>query len=63
LKSAAYFCPGTDVNITRYPDYFNKYNKSVDNEERMYKALDWLDLPESERYCSLHRTMARNKTI
>ena len=48
-KSACYFWPGSDVNITRYPDYYYKYDGSVDNEERMYQALDWLDLPREER--------------
>nr|XP_039256745.1 venom phosphodiesterase 2-like [Styela clava] len=49
LKTAAYFWPGSDVNITRYPDYYYQYDGSVDNEERVYQVLDWLDLPEIER--------------
>nr|CAB3242642.1 venom phosphodiesterase 2-like [Phallusia mammillata] len=49
LKSATYFWPGSDVNITRYPDYYFKYDGSVPNEERMYQALDWLDLPTGQR--------------
>nr|XP_002124677.1 venom phosphodiesterase 2-like [Ciona intestinalis] len=48
-KSAAYFWPGSDVNITMYPNYYNTYNKSVSHEERIYQVLDWLDMPESER--------------
>nr|XP_002120081.1 venom phosphodiesterase 2-like isoform X2 [Ciona intestinalis] len=49
LKSATYFWVGSDVNITRYPDYYKTYDGSVPNEERMYQALDWLDLPKQER--------------
>jgi len=49
LKSACYFWPGSDVNITRYPDYYYKYDGSVPNEERMYTGLEWLDLPKEER--------------
>ncbi|XP_076799396.1 venom phosphodiesterase 2-like [Clavelina lepadiformis] len=47
--SACYFWPGSDVNITRYPDYYYKYDGSVPNEERMYQALEWLDLPADKR--------------
>lgn len=47
--SATYFWPGSDVNITRYPDYYYKYDGSVDDEERIYQVLDWLDLPKKER--------------
>ncbi|CAK8697234.1 unnamed protein product, partial [Clavelina lepadiformis] len=47
--SACYFWPGSDVNITRYPDYYYKYDGSVPNEERMYQALKWLDLPADKR--------------
>lgn len=50
LKSACYFWPGSDVNITRYPDYYYKYDGSVPNEERMLQALRWLDLPVDQRY-------------
>uniref|UniRef100_H2YLL8 SMB domain-containing protein n=1 Tax=Ciona savignyi TaxID=51511 RepID=H2YLL8_CIOSA len=49
LKSATYFWVGSDVNITRYPDYYYVFDGSVPNEERMYQALDWLDLPPQDR--------------
>ena len=32
------------------PNYYYKYDSSVYYEERMYQALDWLDLPKEERY-------------
>jgi len=48
--SACYFWPGSEVNITRYPDYYKKFDVDVDNEERMYQALEWLDLPAEERF-------------
>jgi len=47
-KSAAFYWVGTDVNITRHPDYWFPYG-SIKNEERMYQALDWLDLPVGQR--------------
>ncbi|CAK8697231.1 unnamed protein product [Clavelina lepadiformis] len=48
-KSAAFFWPGSDVNITRYPDYYYKYDGSIPNQDRMYQALRWLDLPAEKR--------------
>ncbi|XP_078481521.1 venom phosphodiesterase-like [Ciona intestinalis] len=49
LKSATYFWVGSDVNITRYPDYYYHFDSSVPNEERMYTALDWLDMSVPDR--------------
>ncbi len=49
-KSACFFWPGSDVNITGgYPDYWELYDGDVPFETRMYGALDWLDLPEKDR--------------
>jgi len=49
-KSACYFWPGSDVNMTHgYPDYWELYDGSVPFEQRMYGALDWIDLPKDER--------------
>uniref|UniRef100_H2ZDI4 Uncharacterized protein n=1 Tax=Ciona savignyi TaxID=51511 RepID=H2ZDI4_CIOSA len=48
-KSAAYFWPGSDVNITMYPNYYRTYNLSVSHEERIHQVLGWLDLPAEER--------------
>ena len=51
VKSACYFWPGSDVNITGgYPDYWELFDSKVGAEKRMYGGLDWLDLPKEERF-------------
>nr|XP_039265727.1 venom phosphodiesterase-like [Styela clava] len=49
LKSASYFWVGSDVNITRYPDYYYPYDGSVPYEDRIYQVLQWLDMPVEDR--------------
>ena len=53
-KSACYFWPGSDVNQTAgYPDYWQLYDGNVAFETRMQGALNWLDLPQEERFCNI----------
>ncbi|XP_039265266.2 venom phosphodiesterase 2-like [Styela clava] len=48
LKSASYYWVGSDVNITRYPDYYYPYG-SDPYEARIYQVLKWLDMPAKDR--------------
>nr|XP_039265531.1 venom phosphodiesterase 2-like [Styela clava] len=49
LKSATYFWVGGEINITRYPDYWLKYDQSSTLEKRAHKVLEWLDMPKETR--------------
>ncbi|XP_062520238.1 uncharacterized protein LOC134195249 [Corticium candelabrum] len=50
LKTAAYFWPGSDVEIRNSrPDYWFLYNSSVSWSDRVNTVLQWLDLPDSNQ--------------
>eukprot|EP00058_Branchiostoma_floridae_P024120 XP_002609610.1 hypothetical protein BRAFLDRAFT_125026 [Branchiostoma floridae] len=50
LKAATYFWPGSDVDIQgMLPSYYYQYDGSVPYEDRIDQALQWLELPQSER--------------
>ncbi|XP_033738206.1 uncharacterized protein LOC117325827 isoform X2 [Pecten maximus] len=49
-KTATYFWPGSDVNISGvYPDYWKPYKSSAGYPERVSEVLDWLTLPEDQK--------------
>ncbi|OWF35917.1 Ectonucleotide pyrophosphatase/phosphodiesterase family member 3 [Mizuhopecten yessoensis] len=49
-KTATYFWPGSDVNISgTYPDYWKPYKGSAGYPERVSEVLDWLTMPENEK--------------
>ncbi|XP_069126683.1 uncharacterized protein [Argopecten irradians] len=49
-KTATYFWPGSDVNISgTYPDYWKPYKPSAGYPERVSEVLDWLSLPEEQK--------------
>ncbi|XP_041043321.1 venom phosphodiesterase 2-like [Carcharodon carcharias] len=50
LKAGTFFWPGSEVKINgTYPNKFEKFNKSIPFEERVFTILKWLSLPDSER--------------
>uniref|UniRef100_A0A914V1P5 Uncharacterized protein n=1 Tax=Plectus sambesii TaxID=2011161 RepID=A0A914V1P5_9BILA len=50
LKSAIYFWPGSDKNISgSYPTYYKNYNGSVPFNERVNQTVQWLLLPADKR--------------
>uniref|UniRef100_A0A914UZA9 Uncharacterized protein n=1 Tax=Plectus sambesii TaxID=2011161 RepID=A0A914UZA9_9BILA len=50
LKSAIYFWPGSDKNISgSYPTYYKNYNGSVPFNERVNQTVQWLLLPANQR--------------
>jgi alkaline phosphatase D len=50
VKSASMFWPTSDAEIGGVrPSYWSLYDRSVPNEQRVAKVLEWLKLPESER--------------
>ncbi|XP_071597009.1 ectonucleotide pyrophosphatase/phosphodiesterase family member 3 [Heliangelus exortis] len=50
LKAGAFFWPGSDVAINgTYPTLYQKYNGSVEFEQRISGILKWLDYTQSER--------------
>jgi len=50
MKSASYFWVGSEAPVTgSFPDYYHIYDGSVANETRIQAAVDWLELPASER--------------
>ncbi|KAK3577563.1 hypothetical protein CHS0354_026532, partial [Potamilus streckersoni] len=50
LRTATYFWPGSDVNITgRYPDEWKMYDGKVGFPERLSTVIDWLTLPAEQR--------------
>jgi len=50
IRTATYFWVGSETpwNGTR-PSYWHTYDGSIPNTDRVEAALDWLDLPHSER--------------
>ena len=57
MKSASYFWVGSEAPIAgNYPDYYEIYDGSIKNEERIDAVINWLKLPENERpnYISLY---------
>jgi len=50
MRAAAFFWPGTDVEIdgTR-PSYYLNYDSKIEDEMRVQQVLSWLRLPEAER--------------
>jgi ectonucleotide pyrophosphatase/phosphodiesterase family member 4 len=49
-KSASYFWVGSEANIKgQFPDYYYKYDGSVQNKDRIDKVVEWLKLPEKDR--------------
>uniref|UniRef100_A0A914WG45 Extracellular Endonuclease subunit A domain-containing protein n=1 Tax=Plectus sambesii TaxID=2011161 RepID=A0A914WG45_9BILA len=50
LKSAVYFWPGSDKNISgSYPTYYKNYNQSVPFSERVDQIVQWLLLPSDKK--------------
>ena len=50
MKSASYFWVGSEAPVTgSFPDYYHIYDGAVPNEARINAAIDWLNLPASER--------------
>ncbi|XP_060581540.1 uncharacterized protein LOC132738125 isoform X2 [Ruditapes philippinarum] len=50
LKTATYFWPGSDVNISGiYPDIWKHYDGKAGYSQRVYDVLDWLSMPEDTR--------------
>lgn len=50
MVSASFFFVGSEANIQgKYPTYYNRYDGSIKNEDRIAQALKWLQLPEKER--------------
>ncbi|MEQ9377907.1 MAG: ectonucleotide pyrophosphatase/phosphodiesterase [Imperialibacter sp.] len=50
LKSASYFWVGSEAPVAgNYPTYYNIYDGSVPNEDRISQVVDWLKLPVAER--------------
>ncbi|XP_053394488.1 uncharacterized protein LOC123525750 isoform X2 [Mercenaria mercenaria] len=50
LKTATYFWPGSDVNISgMYPDFWKLYDGKAGYSQRVYDVLDWLTMPEETR--------------
>ncbi|KAJ0026994.1 hypothetical protein NQD34_017994 [Periophthalmus magnuspinnatus] len=50
LKTATFFWPGSDVNVTgTFPTFYHTYDKSIDFEKRITTVFEWLSLPQGER--------------
>lgn len=50
MKSASYFWVGSEAPVAgRYPNYYQIYDGSVPNEERISQVMDWFQLPDSSR--------------
>lgn len=50
VKTASYFWPGSEVNqVSRRPDYYEKYEHLKDYNLRIEGVLNWLKLTYSER--------------
>ena len=49
-KAAAYFWPGSEVNITgNQPNLWKVYDEEDPFEHRVFEVLKWIDLPDDER--------------
>lgn len=50
IKSASFFWVGSELNdVKRRPDYFYRYDESMDSRVRVQQVLNWLRLPAPER--------------
>ncbi|XP_072296626.1 ectonucleotide pyrophosphatase/phosphodiesterase family member 1 [Eucyclogobius newberryi] len=50
LKTATFFWPGSDVNITgTFPTFYHTYDKNINFEKRVTTMLEWLSLPQEQR--------------
>lgn len=50
VKTASYFWPGSEVNqISRRPDYYEKYEHMKDYNLRIDGVINWLKLPYADR--------------
>uniref|UniRef100_A0A8C6SSC5 Ectonucleotide pyrophosphatase/phosphodiesterase 1 n=1 Tax=Neogobius melanostomus TaxID=47308 RepID=A0A8C6SSC5_9GOBI len=50
LKTATFFWPGSDVNITgTFPTFYHMYDQKVNFEKRVTTMFEWLELPEGQR--------------
>jgi len=50
LTAAAFFWPGTESPIQGIrPTYWNEFDASIPNSERVAQVLVWLDLPQEDR--------------
>lgn len=50
MRSASYFFVGSEADVKGVrPTYYHDYDGSIQNEERVSQALEWLAMPESER--------------
>jgi alkaline phosphatase D len=50
LKTASYFWVGSETPIQgKLPTYYYRYDETVSNEARVDQAIQWLNLPKSDR--------------
>ncbi|CAL1586186.1 unnamed protein product [Knipowitschia caucasica] len=50
LKTATFFWPGSDVNITgTFPTFYHTYDKNIQFEQRVTTMFEWFSLPEGQR--------------
>ncbi|XP_048850441.1 venom phosphodiesterase [Brienomyrus brachyistius] len=50
LKAGTFFWPGSDVQINgSFPNIYEVYDGNVPSEERVFKVLQWLRLPDNTR--------------
>ena len=50
VKTAPMFWPGSEAEINgRRPTYWFAYDGQISNQDRVAQALQWMDLPDSER--------------
>lgn len=50
MVTASYFFVGSEANILgSWPTYYERYDESIKNKERVSKVLQWLSLPAKKR--------------
>ncbi len=50
MVTASFFFVGSEADVQGIrPTYYQKYDGSVKNEDRVHQALKWLNMPENER--------------
>ncbi|KAM4600365.1 ectonucleotide pyrophosphatase/phosphodiesterase family member 1 [Polymixia lowei] len=50
LKAGTFFWPGSDVPVNdMFPNYYQKYDRTIPFEKRVSTLFEWLRLPEGER--------------
>ncbi|XP_055005232.1 ectonucleotide pyrophosphatase/phosphodiesterase family member 1 isoform X2 [Boleophthalmus pectinirostris] len=50
LRTATFFWPGSDVNITgEFPTFYKMYDKTINFEKRVTTVFEWLSLPQGQR--------------